>query len=225
MITAKPNEPMSELAQVLSTRKPTYFEYRVEDLIGCPIVGPNGKPIETVKVRLGRKAEQDRALVEAHKYVRKMTIETPHAAADPDILDDAKSACIIATVFRDTDAPDAMPAFPTGEWVMRNMTTFQIGRFVNAYADVLRRTGEVRSDVDDGAVEALASISAHLEPERAFSALLGATREYLAECLILVSRKLDQSRGDLDAALARLDELDPPKAEAEAETAAPVADV
>ena len=220
MTQQKPDAPMSDLAKALEARKPQYFDSAVADLVGEVVLCPDGEPIQFVKVRVASKGEQDRALIEAHRYVKRMAADVPAAANDPDILLDAKNACIIATVFRDADAPDAMPAFRTGQWVIDKLTTYQIGRMLNAYADVLRRAGEVKSAPSDDEVESLATLCAYLEPERASTVLVGASREYLADVTVALSKRLEDTRIVLQDAMARLEGSPDPANDAPA----PVAD-
>lgn len=192
----KGEELRGELAKALAERKPRYHEFDAGSLVTI-----GDKPVGKVKVRLATKAEQDAALVAAHKYVKRITAEAPAAAEDSDILDDAKNAYILATVMRDAESPDAFPAVPHGEFLMQKTTTHEIAAMLNAYTEVVRREQHTLTDVTDAGIEQMALAIVELEDEGRDpqEALMRGSREFLAEAVISLSRFYVDAAEERDA--------------------------
>ncbi len=175
----------SALAKLIAAKAPAYFDYPVRDILGLD-------SDTKLKIRVSPKGEQDAALVEAHRYIKR-----PAVASDDEIVLDAKNSFILAVACRDESDPDSVPAFPSGEWLMAHLTTYQIASLLNAYRDATKRTGHALDDVSDEALEALVELCGQLDADRAYAALASATHSFMGDAVIGLARKLYALRASL----------------------------
>jgi hypothetical protein len=102
--------------------------------------GLAGKPIHKVAMRVNLKSEEDRAIVQAHRYAVKLAGDVEAVRTDENLLLDAKGrhalfeACReVTTDDKGNDTVTQWPAFPSGAWLAENLTTDQIATLLNLY--------------------------------------------------------------------------------------------
>mgnify|MGYP003544379072 FL=1 len=107
------------------------------------VFGLGGKAVRKVAIRVNLKSEEDRALVEAHRYAIKLAGDVEQVRTDESLLLDAKArhalfeACREVETVRgpngEEDKVTKWPAFPSGPWLAENLTTDQIATLLNLY--------------------------------------------------------------------------------------------
>lgn len=165
-----------------------------------------------IAVRAPTKGEQDAAIVKARKYVRELTGEDKEAAEDNDILTDAKAAAIVQAAVRyagEGAAPGMHPAFPSVEFVIRNLTPDQIAALLNLVNEArAMEPGGARTlmpDDVDVMVEAIANTPNLVAAQTVLS---NVSRESLSAAFVVVCLKLDAARR-----VAAMDEPAAPEAQ------------
>ena len=158
--------------------------------------GMSDEPLAKVAIRVATKREQDMAVVEAWEYSKSLAgKDLQEAWSDRDILEDAKTACLLAKVLRDPVRPDEMPLFFTGRWMIEKMTVDQLSVLLNLYNTVKNRESPSPAQLDDDSIEKIAAacnLAAGTElPEQA---LAGLNREFLTQAVVLLSVKLAEAR-------------------------------
>lgn len=162
-------------------------------------MGPGQKPLGKVRLRVATKAEQDRAVIAAHRYAEEIGKGGTAAISDDDILRDAKTAFILHDVCRQADDPK-YPAFLGPKWMMDHLSVDEIGVLLNHYNEVLAKSGPVVSDFSDATVDALASVLAeHAGNNLPDYTLARYTRAQLADLCVLLALKLSTARAEADA--------------------------
>jgi hypothetical protein len=137
----KPSEPhksvlAAEIEAQVANRPCTIYPIGV-------IFGLGSKPIRKVAVRINLKDEEDRAVVQAHRYVNELASDVDAVKTDEAILLDAKARHALFEAFREVetkqtpngeeDTVTKWPAFPGSGWLAKNATTDQIGALLNLY--------------------------------------------------------------------------------------------
>lgn len=163
-------------------------------------VGPAFKlATNKIKIRVATKAEQDIALVGAHRYAETKAKDAPSAAQDQDLLGDAKSAFVVFASCRDFETPEKMPAFMAPEWMMDNLTADEIAYLLNLVNEVRTAESPAPKDLSDAVVEDLIGLCAENAGNDIPEAVLAhMSREYLTSLAVLISMKLVDARHALD---------------------------
>jgi len=183
-------DELSPIAAAIKARPRVAHAFEVQGYLSL------GSEVRRVRIRVPTKREQDLAVAGAHEYVSKLGDK---AATDPDVLLDAKNAFIVATAVRDDAQPDKLPAFPSGGWVVENMTAEQIGALVNLINEVRKHENPGGWIIDDATVEAIASVcAATAESDFPEKALADKSREFLSTVVVLLAIKLAAARALLD---------------------------
>ncbi len=185
------SEYVSELAKALSARERRAFEFDTAGFLGL-----GGAPLAKIKIRVATKAEQDRAVLAAYKYIADLAANVgldAAAAADRDLLVDAKTCHILFAVCRDANNP-AYPAFPGPKWMMDHLSADELAVLLSCYAEALRMTGTIEMDLSaerlDGLVTALAASADSDAPNLH---LLRFTREQLTELCVRLALRLNET--------------------------------
>ncbi len=192
------SEYRSPLVQAIEARKRNAHRFRVNDFLGLP-----GPQIEHIKIRVAMKAEEDRAVASAHRYVKELAGDTD-AKNDPDILVGAKTCAILHTVCREGSDFDGH-AFLSPEWMRDHLTTDHLSTLLNLYNEVRKAEGPAPKDLEDATVERLLSACIEfVEAEERIPqmALAACPREYLSEAFVMAAVKLDVARREADMAQA-----------------------
>lgn len=185
--TKQQKEDVGELGAQLIAMPRQCKEFDVGKMLGLA----DGK----IAVRVATKAEQDRAVVGAHDYAKRLAGDNKDAAHDPDILADAKSAFIAHVTCRDAKQPDKLPAFLSPTWMMENLSSEQIAVLVNLANEVRIHQPAVARDIADSTVEAIADLcEEHAGDDIPEAVLANMDREYLTHLVVLLSVKLKQAR-------------------------------
>lgn len=176
------------------------------EIAGYFTLGEKGVP--NILVRVPTKWEQDRAIDLAHAYAKKVAGEGD-ARKDDDILADAKSACIAWYACRDAEDPK-YHAFPSSEWMAKNLSAEQIGTLVRLVNGVRAKFAPTPLTLDsetlDRMVAQVAEVGATDLPERA---LAGWPREMLVHAWVLLCMRtasLEDECKTMREELARLRE-------------------
>lgn len=187
------------------------IEARGRAVVVCDVTGffgPGGKPVEKIGIRINVNGEEDRAVVDAHRYAAELGKGT-EAAKDGDLLLSAKQVHVLWTACRAVDAEGKATdfgAFPGPKWMRDNLTTDQLAALLNLYNDVRTRQSPWPHEFTDDRVEHVAAICADgADTEIPTAMLARIEREMLAQYLIVVSCKLRKARSELLAAQAMLD--------------------
>lgn len=180
----------SSLLQDLKSRKRAAHVFEVNDILGL-----DKKAVKRVAVRVATKWEQDLAAASAHAYVQRLAENKPGVLTDPDILVDAKSCAILATVIRDADRPDEMPVFPTGTVVAELLSSEQISSLV-ALANQVRRVESTTPDgITEEQLEAVIKLCVSAQETELPEAVLAKfSRVHLEQMTILMALRLDEAR-------------------------------
>lgn len=203
---------LSPLAAAISARTRTLYEFDVSEVFKITDC--------KVKVRVVTKAEQDLALVGAHKYAEERTKAAPQAAKDPDILEDAKAAFIAFAACRDSADPDKFPAFLSPEWMLEHLTTDEVGYLVSLANEVRAKESPSPISISDEMMDGLSELCAqHVSDQIPEAVLAPFSREYLTHAFVMLSaRNVDLRRqvvelsGDLAETLEMVGEKAPKKA-------------
>lgn len=182
--TKQQKEDVGELGAQLIAMPRQCKEFDVGKMLGLA----DGK----IAVRVATKAEQDRAVVGAHDYAKRLAGDNKDAAHDPDILADAKSAFIAHVTCRDAKQPDKLPAFLSPTWMMENLSSEQIATLVDMANDVRLRQPAMASrpqDIDADAIAEFCWQNAE-DVEVALDHVLKMDRDQLARTVFALSVKL-----------------------------------
>ncbi len=145
------------------------------------LFGLAGKPIHKVAFRVNLKSEEDRAIVQAHRYAIKLAGDVEAVRTDDGLLLDAKGrhalfeACReVTTDEQGNDTITPWPAFPSGAWMAENLTTDQIAALLNLYNQTRAEMSGWFDTFDLPTVDSflgLAADAAGIPPERNGNAL------------------------------------------------------
>lgn len=200
------NGRMSALAARIAARERHCFEFEVAFL------GLGGNPLPKLAMRVATKAEQDRAVIGAHRYVEELAtgarVDAKVATEDRDIITDAKTCFILFEVCRDAQDPK-YPAFPGPKWMVEHLSADELGVLLNLYGEVLRKTGTYDFDLGPEALLTLGQALAATATSDAPNALLARyTREQLGEVCIRMAVVMDELREQLADADKRVADLE-----------------
>ena len=213
-------EPLSAFAAAIAEAE---ADRPVEAFDVAGFFGLGDRPIPHIGIRKPTQTEQDRALVQAHKYVEALTTGAPSAAQDEDILRNAKMAAIAAEFCRAVEPvpgkpgewrPTGYPAFPSAKWMMSTLDPERISVLLNLANEYRARTAPSPAEIDDVTVEAYLSVCVTAaEPEYS---LVGLSREYVVQLAIIAATKLAAARAQIERMAERIAELEAGSAPADA---------
>lgn len=175
---------------------------------------PEGyKATPRVGIRVPTEWEQQCALAEALKHVHEFAAGVDAIRTDPDVVTNAKNAFIAYAFSREVAEtspgvwePTGNPAFPAPRWMREHLDPERIAVLVNLANEVRAKQAPQPVEIDDVTVEAYLSLCAtHPEPEYG---MVGCTREYVVQLLILGAVKLAKARGEVERMAARVAELE-----------------
>jgi uncharacterized protein YbaA (DUF1428 family) len=182
-----------------------------------PVVGLTGmtetgiRDIQTIYFQRAVKAEEDDAVIAAHKYAATRAAEAgPGAEAarqDMDILLDTKQLEILSRVCR-RDDDRKYPAFPGPEWMRKNLATDQIGMLIHLYNEMKKAVGPTPEILTDDNVDALmATVMAASDPAGSViqRVLASLQRDVLTEAFVKICVKYDVLKNELTEAMLALD--------------------
>ena len=203
-----PLRPQDDTKSALATA----IEARGRASVVCDVTGffgPGDKPIPKVAVRVNVKGEEDRAVVDAHRYAADLAKGT-EAAKDDDLLREAKVVHALHWAFRMVDEEGKATihaAFPSPKWMRDNLTSDQLAALLNLYNDVRTRQSPWPHKFEDDDVERLAMLCAdNADSELPTLVLARIEREMLSQYLIIIACKLRLARSQLLAAEAAIAE-------------------
>lgn len=186
----------SKLVEAIEKRARKQYHFRVSDFLGLP-----GPQVEHINFRVATKAEEDDAIVAAHRYVQEKAAST-EAKADLDLLTDAKTSHILFEVCRDPNIENGH-AFLSAQWMREHLTTDHLMCLLNLYNETRKKEGPHPSVVDSDTLDAhVALCVSAVEAEEPIPQWLLAAwnREALSEAFVGLSVKLDAVRKEADAA-------------------------
>jgi len=161
------------------------------DFEATNMMGPGGKSLGAYKIWVASKAEQDAAVVNAHKYAEELGGKDTPASKDADILTEAKTAHILHTCCRHHAKPQALAAFPSPKWMMQHMSTDELGVLLNNYNACLGESGVFEMDTSEERVEFYISLCAEAGyTDLPDMALAQCHRDYLIYLLVCCAKKL-----------------------------------
>ncbi len=199
-MTNDTTEPKSTLAAAIEARPRALHVFPVSGFFGL-----GDAPILSVAVRVARKADEDAAVVAAHKHAAEATKvggESAAAAArDIDLLGDAKVVEILYRTLRNEKDP-RYAAFPSPGWMRSNIGTDQLAALMDLVREVRVKESPRPREIDDRAIEALVSLCGeHAADDIPEAVLAGYTREFLTHAFTLVCEKLRAARLSVDVLL------------------------
>jgi len=187
--------------------------------------GPGAREIPAVAFRVAVKADEDAAIVAAHRYAAEESKVAGDAAAaaraDVDLLGDAKNiealyrVCCAAESdgaggwrMKTKPRPDrggviTYSAFPSPQWMRRNLTTDQIAALMNAYLEVRAEASPGGAlDLSEEAVDAVVTmVSGNVGNDLPEMALARFSRPHLTHLFVMVCERLAEARVARDALL------------------------
>lgn len=175
---------------------------------------PEGfKAAPRIGIRVPTEWEQQCALTEALKHVEEFAGGVATIRADADIITNAKNAFIAYAFAREVTEtspgvwePTGNPAFPAPRWMRERLDAERIGVLVNLANEVRAKQAPQPVEIDDVTVEAYLSLCATAaEPEYG---MVGCTREYVVQLVILGAVKLAKARLEVERMAARVAELE-----------------
>lgn len=181
-------DPKSELVEAIEKRERPMWTYEATSFLqkGFPRMGK-------YRMRIAYIEELDDALVMAHRYVTEKAKDCPEAAADRDLLGNAKVAYAMHAACRDIERD--MPAFPSGRWLIKNTTTDELAVLLNHYQEILRISGPVDLDLSTERIEGLAALLVnYADSDAPNMALMAFTREQVGEIAIRLAMLLKEAR-------------------------------
>ena len=183
-----------------------------------------GETRARVAIRIPTKKEQDRALVGAHQYMVKRAGATPSVINDPEIMQDAKSAFIVAECCFEADRADGdvMPLWPTGNEVSEDLSTDEIAVLVNLVNEVRAKLGPTPHEITEEQVEAFARVcsvgAGTTKPDEVLTPL---PHYFVVQLAILFAVRLAEARQTVDDQAKALDATNRALAETVPATEAP----
>jgi hypothetical protein len=208
-------DDLSPVAAALAARGRKIYPFLVNDFFDL-----GQKQIFAIGFRVAVKAEDDAAIIEAHKYAHEASKSAGDAAEaarkDLDLLTDAKTIEALYRVCRRVDLDAADPtdldkaketiysAFATPTWMRKTLTTDQIAVLLNLYIEVKRRESRGRREVTDEHVEKVATVcQAHAGDDVPTAILADYPREILTEIVVQLALKLAEARTSVETLLAQ----------------------
>jgi hypothetical protein len=193
---------VSPLAKLIAARKRIVHEF---DVSGFFKLGDAEVP--KLGFRVPTKAEQDKAIDDAHLDITRRTKSSDSAKSDEDITRDLKTAHILHKSCLDPapqKTPDGReffyPAFPSPGWMCENMSTEQIGTLLNLLNSVRARESPEPDALDDATVESFhAMVVAQGRSTTAAEFLAGCGREFSVQLYLAEALRLEEARNKIIA--------------------------
>jgi hypothetical protein len=165
------------------------------------LAGAGDKPLGKYRIWVATKFEQDQAIVQAHKYAKAMAGEDRDAAEDKDLLDEAKTAHILAATCRNHEQPKGLPAFPGPKWMMQHMSTDELSVLLHNYNACLGKCGVYEMDTSEEKVDFYLQACADTGETDLPDMLLGQChREYLIFLLVRAASRMKRAEAKLEKA-------------------------
>jgi hypothetical protein len=183
----------SKLALAIEQRERKSHEFDVQGFFGL-----GDKEIHKVAIRVNTKAEEDAAVVAAHKYAKAISEGLVDAKQDGDILSDGKAiealfrACRAAGEKSDDESRLKIdyPSFPGPQWMRKNMTTDQIATLLNLYQEVRRVEAPVPWTLTIDEVLNMAKVCAKASDTDIPDGYLGSRpKEWVTQAFIILSER------------------------------------
>lgn len=180
------------------------------------IFGLGNTPIRKVAIRVNVKAEEDLALVRAHRYVQGLASDLESVKRDNGLILDAMARHALFEACREivtTQGPNGeedkvtkYPAFPGPEWMTENLTTDQIASILHLYNQTRAEQAGWLEDLSAETVEDMLAVAAEAGEKNGVArvGLAQLPREQLQFLFEQCALKLRAARSDL-ALLARMD--------------------
>lgn len=181
------NNQKSKLALAIETRERASHEFEVQGFFGL-----GDKEIHKIAIRINTKADEDAAIVAAHKYVKSASDGIEEVKSDGDILNDGKA---IEALFRSCRAAGEAegvdyPVFPGPIWMRKNLTTDQIAALLNLYQEVRRIEAPVPWTLTTDEVLRVARVCSKTSQTDIPDDYLGSRpKEWVTQAFILLSQK------------------------------------
>lgn len=181
------------------------------------LFGLGGKAIHKIAIRVNLKSEEDRALVQAHRYAIKLAGDVEAVRTSDGLLLDAMArhalfeACReVTTDDKGNDTITQWPAFPSGGWMSENFTTDQIAALLNLYNQTRAEQAGWLDDFSAETIEDMLDVAAQAGERNAVAraGLAQLPREQIQYLLERCAVKLRETRADL-AAQAKGDDAAP----------------
>ncbi len=200
-------EYVSPLAQLIAQRERKVHEFDISGFFNL-----KGEAIPKLGVRVPVKAEQDEAIVAAYVALSAATKNADAAKSDDDIVRDLKTLHILHRCCVDPTKKTSPAgvvfydhAFPSPDWMRRNMTTEQIGVLLNLVNEVRRIEGPAPSELDDATVDVFHDAAVNADTSTAADFLAACDREFLGQLFIAEAKRLRDARDEVDVLSAKLD--------------------
>ena len=181
------------------------------------LFGLGGKAIHKIAIRVNLKSEEDRALVQAHRYAIKLAGDVEAVRTSDGLLLDAMArhalfeACReVTTDDKGNDTITQWPAFPSGGWMAENFTTDQIAGILNLYNQTRAEQAGWLEDFSAETIEDMLDVAAQAGERNAVAraGLAQLPREQIQYLLERAAVQLRAARADL-AAMAKVDDAAP----------------
>lgn len=204
-------EGKSALALAIETRRRKAYEFSVQGFFSL-----GEKPIHKIAVWVNTKFEQDKAVVAAHQVVQQLTAEAESARKDEDLLLDTKTTQILFQACRRAEAGDEekgymYSAFPSPEWMRKNLTTDQLAVLINLYNEVRRKEAPIQSSITLEQVESVSKMCAENAASDVPEAVLAIfDREWMTQAFVLLSMKLKRLQHESESESRGVEEIPPP---------------
>ncbi len=190
------------------------------------LFGLGSKPIHKIAIRVNLKSEEDRALVQAHRYAIKLAGDVEAVRTSDGLLLDAMArhalfeACREVTTKQtplgEEDTIEKWPAFPSGGWMAENFTTDQIAGLLNLYNQTRAEQAGWLEDFSAETIEDMLDVAAQAGDRNAVAraGLAQLPREQIQYLLERAAVQLRAAKADL-AALAKVDDAAAPAVRSE----------
>ena len=184
----------SKLALAIESRPRKAHDFDVQGFFGL-----GDKQIHKVAIWVNVKSEQDKAIAAAYQVVSQAAGEHTEAKSDDDLLTDAKTTQILFHACRRCEEEDPelnyrYPAFPSPEWMRRNLTTDQLAVLLNLYHEVRRREAPVPWEIDHDQVLGIAMVSAdHSDTALPDTLLAAQSKEWITQAFVILSQMYKES--------------------------------
>jgi len=187
------------------------------------LFGLGGKAIHKIAIRVNLKSEEDRALVQAHRYAIKLAGDVEAVRTSDGLLLDAMARHALFEACREVTTDDKgddtitqWPAFPSGAWMAENFTTDQIAGLLNLYNQTRAEQAGWLEDFSAETIEDMLDVAAQAGGRNAVAraGLAQLPREQIQYLLERAAVQLRAAKADL-AALAKADDAAAPAVPAE----------
>ena len=178
----------SELELALMTRPKKHFEFQVVD-----VMGNGGKPIGKIRICHPSAKQQDQATDEAYAYLEKVR-KSKGALIDETTVVNAKTTFLLHKVCKHIQFD--RPAFKSAEWMLEQMSPYELGVLLANFNEVVRVTNPVDFDFDAEKLDAFAKLCYHNADTNAPNEFLAQLKtEYIAELAVRLGIMLAEAKG------------------------------